>query len=579
MKSNRKGDLSEAPLKLLELELSSVVALSKALDTPRSLTVKLLIENQEWTQLMQLDCDPLNYRECDIQRFADDHLISEVLKKNPRIPLGVNRKNTAIRKWVQAERRNGLTNRKFREHVDGSNPFEPDTVKFLHSARAWMSRILGPLDLRVLNRIEESMRFGPGSTTLLSGSDVRKSRKYSLRTYACTPDLVSFRMIGFPQLWKPHVLSLEIARGSELTTVPKNAKIDRPICIEPDLNIYVQLGIGTYLKSRLRALGLDLSDQSRNQKLAQLAKELNLVTMDLSSASDLIAHEVVKYLLPRRWFELLCFARCDLTKVKGHWVRLEKFSSMGNGYTFELETAIFYSVLLALSGRQCSPEDDGYIDSDVGVYGDDLIFPAAMFDSVSSALDFLGFKVNAEKTFGAGLFYESCGKDFFNGVDVRPFYLRTDDEDTDFEEACYLNANAAVHYAGRLGDGQYRDIRILPFWLRFYTAVKPNRRFRIPKGFGDDRGFIACRYELPDGPRSPWGSRFRFRMRETLRRYLGSSSCSGYVATLAEDLSGLSQSSPTLHPKDGGEELRGVKKRPVTKRGRSHEWPQLGPWL
>jgi hypothetical protein len=292
-------------------------------------------------------------------------------------------------------------------------------------------------------------------------------------------------------------------------------------------------------------------------------------------ASDLTAINAVQFLLPKRWWELMSLARCTYTKVKGQWVRLEKFSSMGNGYTFELETLIFLGVILAVMQEDHLPEN-------VGVYGDDLIFPREYKSEVASTLEFLGFRVNEKKTFGEGLFFESCGTDWFNGVNVRPFYLRAFSKDDvedgpyDFPTACYLAANAATRYANSLSGGSYRDVRFLPFWLRWFTAVPEFLRFRIPQGFGDDGGFVGCRIFEPYGPKPAWGARIRYRKRAAVRRRKFDPH-GGYLAALSGALQGFTFSS--LHPQDEGETMRGRFKPATTKKGKAYAWPILGPWI
>jgi len=98
----------------------------------------------------------------------------------------------------------------------------------------------------------------------------------------------------------------------------------------------------------------------------------------------------------------------------GKWVFNEKFSSMGNGFTFELETMIFWAAISSVS--------DGLI----SVYGDDLIIESAYYHDVISALDLLGFTPNGEKSFYQGKFRESCGADYWDGNEVRPCYLKSD---------------------------------------------------------------------------------------------------------------------------------------------------------
>jgi hypothetical protein len=92
-------------------------------------------------------------------------------------------------------------------------------------------------------------------------------------------------------------------------------------------------------------------------------------------------------------------------------VEYEKISSMGNGATFELETAIFWAISSSVAG-------------DSVVYGDDIIVPTEHAPEVIELLEFCGFKCNPKKTFVSGPFRESCGGHYFQGVDVTPPYFR-----------------------------------------------------------------------------------------------------------------------------------------------------------
>jgi hypothetical protein len=92
---------------------------------------------------------------------------------------------------------------------------------------------------------------------------------------------------------------------------------------------------------------------------------------------------------------------------------------MGNGFTFELETLIFY-VICAVCCELHGLTPRGA----VHVYGDDLIIPTTVAGTALSLLKYLGFTPNAKKTFLSGVFRESCGGDYFEGADVRPFFLK-----------------------------------------------------------------------------------------------------------------------------------------------------------
>nr|QDH87797.1 MAG: RNA-dependent RNA polymerase [Leviviridae sp.] len=175
------------------------------------------------------------------------------------------------------------------------------------------------------------------------------------------------------------------------------------------------------MRKRLKRVGLDLSDQFRNQRLAfqgslEWEHPDSYCTIDLSSASDTISIGAVYDLLPEEWFEVLDSLRSHFREEEGGVVRYEKFVTMGNGFCFPLQTMIFSSLCVAayaLEGRQ----------PDFRVYGDDIIVRKSVFARVMELLKFYGFKANRRKTFSEGPFRESCGADWHSGQNVRPYIL------------------------------------------------------------------------------------------------------------------------------------------------------------
>lgn len=273
-------------------------------------------------------------------------------------------------------------------------------------------------------------RFGKGAT-----SDLRKGSTHAEKS--CNPT-VTFDAIP----WACHVLAhdellgslvgpfrdLKIVEPNRMVMVPKSAKIDRPIAAEPTLNSFIQQGFGRYIRSRLKQAGVDLDDQTINQDLAGVAQHLSLATIDLSSASDTLCTNLVKLLLPREWFEALDSVRCKSTAFKGRRFRLSKFSSMGNAFTFELESLIFHALIsVACTGV-------------TSVYGDDLIVKQSEYETALAVLDWAGFIPNASKSYGSGRFYESCGRHYFDGVDVAPCFQK---------DVC-RTAHDLVRFANRL---------------------------------------------------------------------------------------------------------------------------------
>jgi hypothetical protein len=57
------------------------------------------------------------------------------------------------------------------------------------------------------------------------------------------------------------------------------------------------------------------------------------------------------------------------------------------------------------------------------VYGDDIVVPVGALALMMETLRFAGHEVNVDKTHAFGPFRESCGKDYVQGLDVRPVYL------------------------------------------------------------------------------------------------------------------------------------------------------------
>jgi hypothetical protein len=545
------------------LETELALSLFEGLGTVRALTCSLLLRYKEYDQLISLVCDPLHYN--DVNSFQDDYLATLLLSKNPRIPLSTNKEEVAIRKFREAEKLCFDTNRRIRVFREDPRTAGQWAIKLVTKTQQIIQRILGSHPSQGdLSYCYDKMRFGPGATTSCGGI-VTSGRKFSKRDVDCTSSMVSFRAFCFPHLWKQNVPGLNVRESSRLTTVPKNAKTDRVICIEPDLNIFFQLGVGALLRQKLRYFGLDLSTQEVNRSFARRALKDNLATVDLSSASDTISTEIVELLIPPAWVDLLRLPRVSSTTLPdGEIVDLEKWSSMGNGYTFELETLIFYATALAVT------EFERW--SDVTSFGDDIILPSSSYPDLREALEFLGFKVNAEKSFGNGLFYESCGTDWFDGINVRPFFLKSDSHD--INSICYLYANNARRWSCRRNGGDSCDGRLLPFWLRCFAACQPNARHHIPEGYGDV-GFIsdfdrACpKLTSRARRRTTWGGYFfyyrRIGMRKTASYVHGA-----YIGSLCRS----NTSEWTL----GNEDLRGRPMPARRKIGYSLEWPNLGPW-
>jgi hypothetical protein len=251
---------------------------------------------------------------------------------------------------------------------------------------------------------------------------------------------------------------------SVLFTVPKKTDIDRSACKEPEGNALLQRAVGLHIRQRLRLrAGLDLQDQTRNQNLARVGPSKGLATIDLSSASDSISRQLIIDMLPFDWWSLLDDLRVEAALVDGESHTLEMISSMGNGFTFELETLLFYAITRVACRRSG-------VRGVISVYGDDIIAPCAIVPRLIRLFHYLGFKVNPEKSFWTGPFRESCGKHYHNGFDVSPFYIR---REVSTVADLILHLNHLLEWDGR-GFGFFTTPELAHFhqkWSRYIPAV------------------------------------------------------------------------------------------------------------
>lgn len=241
----------------------------------------------------------------------------------------------------------------------------------------------------------------------------RKFNKFLWRRWGSHPD-------GRFEIFKFKLnLCVTYVAGNRWSTVPKNNLKDRPICLEPLCNMFIQravgLGIRTCLKNKL-GIDLDhLADVHRNR-----IKSPSLATIDLSDCSDAISVRLIKYLLPFRVLNKVLASRSDMTLAPDDsFYVVKKVSSMGNGFTFDLMSLILTALARSL-------------DENATVFGDDIIVDAGVARELVEELQRADFVINMDKTnIGTG-YRESCGAHFVDGHGyVTAFDQRwlTDDHD------------------------------------------------------------------------------------------------------------------------------------------------------
>ena len=435
----------------------------------------------------------------DPARFAVDYLWEELLSKYDDGKPSQEKKDVTWQRFKAAEEACAKTNQRFlHPPTSWYSTKTTGVVSLLERTRQKIGEVLGRFDWFECVDLGE---FTSGASFALPRKYGQPVYKYSGDPETTFDNLSAARtLICEVPLWKERLTKgqskgLKIVPGNKVTCVAKNYKADRTIAIEPRLNMYFQKGIGKMIRKRLRKAGVELSTQHVNQDMARIGSLTGMfATIDMKMASDTVALELVRYLLPPDWVAALEQCRSAIGVLpSGEKVYYRKFSSMGNGATFELESLIFWALACAVCDVY------GASESFVMIHGDDLIVPTSVAEPTLALLRECGFQPNDDKTFIDGPFRESCGKHYLAGGDVTPFYVKC--EPTTLSDLFLLH-NKLYRWMERtkwcLGH-LYDGCREVLLWLR---SLAPSnwRRPRIPNGLGDG-AFIGTFDEcLPSRP-------------------------------------------------------------------------------
>ncbi|DAD52320.1 RNA-directed RNA polymerase [ssRNA phage SRR6960799_23] len=477
------------------------LSLMEGLSCARSLSVAILMRHNEWDQLVELQVEPANYVNAD--DFWRANVATSLFSKCRGLPVSYTPERLerdAIALFFENEKQCHRTNIRLEPLFWGraSADYPEPLFDFFERVKKRIRFVVG----RCPSPDLISGRFGPGATMSDSSRCCTAPDKLSsvpTLTQSFNSDILSLwdETAWARALGKIGRAVVSVIRGNSFFTVPKKSTARRACAKEPSLNVFYQLGLSAFLRRRLlRRAGIDLQHGQDAHKLVACKSSLDerFATIDLSSASDTVCKSLVKLLLPEDWYRALNQLRSHATLVKGRWYHLEKFSSMGNGFTFELETLIFW----ALSAEACRSPWGFDSDSGVMVYGDDIIVPTPYAADVLAVLAFCGFTPNKRKTYIQGPFRESCGGDFYRGVSVRAHYL----EEIPYEPQHWIAlANGLRRMVGDNSASAGRWDRLRRAWFRILDNVpEAIRRCRGPQELGD---LVICDEE------SRWQTRWR----------------------------------------------------------------------
>lgn len=400
--------------------------------------------------------DPNAYDNC--VAFRHDYMCYNFLRKTElEIVPESTRREAAIASFKRCEEVNRLTNRKF---IYPERAFKSDVLLGLNLAQRKMRSILGEFDY---GEWFSNCQWGPGATSTIKRRLANRGQKHLEAKFSVTPSCLPAAQALFHYNWQwardkigndvsgPCSLmpsEFKLVRADVFDTVFKQWNVDRTIQKQPTLNGYLQRGIGISLRRRLRREGIDLRDQSANQRAAS---KLSNATLDIEDASNSQASGLIRYLLDLcpSWLHWLGATRTECTDLDGEVIPLQMFSAMGNGFTFELETLVFYCLSYGAMKQ-------AKIDGEILVYGDDIIVPVEAVQCVTTMLTECGFRLNSAKSFWTGPFRESCGKHYWCGEDVTPVFQK----EVPASDLGWIRcANRLYRFALRSGCGIWLDVR------------------------------------------------------------------------------------------------------------------------
>lgn len=310
----------------------------------------------------------------------------------------------------------------------------------------------------------EGFDMGPGTCQGIEGVSILE--KLVLSDWTSSSEHASAYLKLITRMWRASrhwgitVKEFPVSHVLKPSFVPKDTDISRLILPQNNGDLLLQYPAGVLLESMLKEFGIDLAlQQGINRTLARLGslydnldvfdfslykRTLRPCTIDLSSASDIVGIELVKFLMPYPLFKYMDMCRSKSAEYKDDVVHLNMFANMGNAFCFPLQTIVFASIVEAIYELNGQPTSvDGT--RTYSVFGDDIIVDVSVYDDVIRTLKHLEMIPNQKKSFSFGFFRESCGMDFFSGYDTRPVFCEKLRDDCDL----YSLANQLLDWGTR----------------------------------------------------------------------------------------------------------------------------------
>lgn len=223
---------------------------------------------------------------------------------------------------------------------------------------------------------------------------------------------------------------------ARITLVPKDYKGPRGVFVSSKEAMFCQLGQLDALNEAFERSWVSACYTPKSQRPSQLAVATGTlpgagacVTLDLSDASDRVPLSLAAFLFHRADYVALARTRPTyLWYPSGARKRMAMFAPMGDGKTFAVLSLVCACITVATilheeglrPGMHISDKEIRRAARKCRIYGDDIIVVKKHASAVVRNLEAHNLKVNHAKSFLHGNFRESCGVEYFRGLDVTP---------------------------------------------------------------------------------------------------------------------------------------------------------------
>lgn len=398
--------------------------------------------------------------------------------------------------------------KKFMDNQERLASFSPNldplVKEIVFRAKGWIDRLLGDYDL------EEHLEacYWPKKASV--GVPQRKAtleNRWKTDITGSAYHIDWFKRCYLPWFNQPRAFteSLNVREIGYLSAVlvDKTFKSKRMIVPNSSIGGLYSNGLGAVMTNRLRSGGYDLRVLPERHKLYARKASIDgqTATVDQTMASDNITTWLVQLCYPMRWARVLLNGRIGWLQVENELIDSPTMSTMGIGFTFPLQMVLFLGLTHAC--RDYHEELYGKIATDrtISCFGDDLICPVVLKNMVEHVFLSLGLLFNADKSYWQGPFRESCGGDYFHGLDVRPAYVPqggTCMSDASYESWLYRTFNALIRRWDR--DELESTVRLL---LDELKTVR-DKPLVVPGSYGDDAGLkVDLAFAEEQGCRTP----------------------------------------------------------------------------